>query len=224
MFFLTPVVRDLIIINVLFFVGTSFMGEVPIDVLEEVLNSNNENNFSELQRYMLASYYPSSPFFKHWQLVTHMFMHADFGHLFFNMLGLFFFGPQVETTLGHKRFLSMYLICGLGAWVLFNLVRWYEFNYTGLPLVEANTPMLGASGAIFGVLAAFGYLFPKRQIFMLFPPVALPAGLYVALYAIAELIYGIGPFSTGIAHFAHLGGMVGAIILLLAWKQHRPMY
>lgn len=224
MFFLTPVVRDIIIINVLFYVGTSFMGDPSYEVLEEVIISSNPDNFSELQRFMLASYYPFSPFFKPWQLVTHMFMHADLGHLFFNMLGLFFFGPQVETTLGHKRFLTMYLLTGLGAWILFNLVRWFEFNYTGLNPLEANTPMLGASGAIFGVLAAFGYLFPKRQIFMLFPPIALPAGLYVALYAIAELIYGVGPFSSGIAHFAHLGGMVCAVALLFAWRQQRPMY
>lgn len=224
MFFLTPVVRDLIIINILFYVGTSFMGDPATEVMIEVISSNNPDNFNELQRYMLASFFPTSPFFKPWQLVTHMFMHSDIGHLFFNMLGLLFFGPQVEATLGHKRFLSMYLINGFIAWFLFNLVRWFEFNYTDLNPLEINVPMLGASGAIFGVLAAFGYLFPKRQILLFFPPVALPAGLYVALYAIAELVYGIGPFKSGIAHFAHLGGMIGAIILLLVWRQRRPMY
>lgn len=136
-----------------------------------------------------ASFYP-------WQLVTYMFLHGGFGHLFFNMLALWMFGMELENMWGSKQFLIYYVLCGLGAAVT-NLVVPF--------LLGGEAPTIGASGAVFGVLVAFGMLFPNRPIYLYFL-LPIKAKFFVAAYILLELFYGVFGMASGIAHFAHLGG------------------
>jgi membrane associated rhomboid family serine protease len=202
---LTPVVKNLIILNVLMYFGTM--------VLENV---NPEFVF----RY-LAVHYPTSEYFKPVQLVTYMFMHGSLMHIFFNMLGLFMFGPPVEYSWGPKRFLFYYFFTGFGALVLDFAVKFYQLNYTSLYPGEAemliDSPMVGASGALFGVLAAYGYLFPNNIIMPLFPPIPIKAKYFVLIYGAIELYSGINNMSnstSNIAHFAHVGGALFGFLLM----------
>lgn len=139
-----------------------------------------------------------------WQFLTYMFLHslADPFHLIINMFVLFMFGPYVESIMGSKRFLIFYLICGIGSSLFYMLL-------SGI----SSTPLIGASGAIFGVLTAFGILFPEATIFVmgLFP---MRARIAVIFFGIVELIYGIGGFQPHIANFGHLGGMIVGFILI----------
>ena len=211
---ITDVVKHLLIINVLVFIGTYFLGGVTTDDMNVVL---------DLGRLRFAVFYPESPFFKPYQIVTYMFMHADETHLLFNMLGLFFFGPIMEYYWGPKKFLFYYLMTGFGALVLFMFVKYLELNFMGMPIQEKilvmNTPMLGASGAIFGLLAGFAMHFPDREVRLIFPPIGMKAKYMVLIYGALELFLGLGPFQTGIAHFAHLGGAISGILLILYWRK-----
>jgi membrane associated rhomboid family serine protease len=151
-----------------------------------------------------------TPYFHVWQLITSAFLHDGFSHLFFNMFGLLMFGPDIERVLGTQRFLIYYFVCMIGASLLHLAVT----HLTATQLV----PTLGASGAVFGVLLAFGMLFPQRRILLLIPPIPMRAWVFVTLYGLAELAMGVFGTMQGVAHFAHLGGMLAGFLLLLYWR------
>jgi membrane associated rhomboid family serine protease len=153
------------------------------------------------------------PSFKPWQLVSYAFLHGGWPHLFFNMFALYMFGPDVERLLGPRRFLTYYIVCVIGAAVAQLLV---ERVVAGPPV-----PTVGASGGIFGLLLAYGLAFPHRRLMLLFPPIPMPAWLFVTLYGLLELYLGISGRDSGVAHFAHLGGMVGGFALILYWRTQR---
>jgi membrane associated rhomboid family serine protease len=211
----SPVVLNLIIINVLVFLAQIFIGGNTVP--------NSADDWFALHHY-------KSDFFKPYQIVTHMFMHGSFGHLFFNMFGLFMFGRMIEMVWGPKRFLIFYLACGLAAALaqMGNYV--YDFRAVDqmilpadlneqyqLQLRIANT--VGASGAIMGIFAAFAYLFPNTEL-VLFPiPVPVKAKYAVAIMAAIDLFGGVYSTGGGIAHFAHLGGLAMGFILVIIWNK-----
>jgi len=208
------VVKHLIILNVLLFIGSyALLGG-------EVWNAT-DREYANLGRLTLAVYLPGSANFQPFQLVTHMFMHGDLGHLAFNMLALFFFGPMVEMAWGHKRFLFYYLFCGFGAMVLHLGIQWWELEQAGIDPRSWNGAMLGASGAIFGIFVAFAYLFPNQVIRLLFPPIAMKAKYFVLIMAMLELFFGVRGYASGIAHFAHLGGALFGFLLIMIWYKGR---
>ena len=162
-----------------------------------------------------AMFPPESPLFRWWQIITHMFMHGGFWHILFNMYTLFLFGMVVERTIGTKKFLVYYFLCGLGAAALHIGVQ----SLTGASLY---VPTLGASGAVYGVLLAYAYLFPDNKLTLLFPPVTLSAKWMVLIFLAIELITGITGTAEGVAHFAHLGGALMGWLLMVWWrKSHR---
>jgi rhomboid-like protein len=187
-------------------------------------------------------FYFDSPRFKIWQVITYMFMHGGFAHIFFNMFALFTFGSTIEYLFGSKRFLNYYLLTGLGALVLQMCVQAVEvYNITGSLTLHGvnnspigqqamqtlsdiyNGPMLGASGAIFGLLIAFGMLFPNVELMILFLPVPIKAKYIIPIYIVLELFLGVAQFSgDSIAHFAHLGGALFGFILIKTWGIRRP--
>ena len=194
--FLPPAVKNLLIINIIVFLGTELIGD-PM--------------------YQLFALFPiGSPFFRWWQFVTHMFMHGNFAHIFFNMWSLFVFGPLLERLWGSKKFLIFYFVCGLGAALCHELVLMTQ------PL--SNIPTVGASGAIYGLLLGFGMLYPTYVLTLVFPPVSLKAKWFVVIFAVIELVTGILGTRDGVAHFAHLGGMLFGLILILVWKKKGKMY
>jgi membrane associated rhomboid family serine protease len=242
---ITPVVKQLLIINILFFIGSYF---VPVS-------------------YDLFSlYYPESDSFKGWQLITHMFMHAPFpnvAHILFNMFALYSFGSALEHFWGGKKFLFFYISCGLGAALLHSGVNFYTYHVglnhlTDLGLEDQlqnflktggmsfsvrppnldeevlqnmflvyNTPMLGASGAIYGLLAAFAFMFPNAELALLFIPVPIKAKYFVPGILAIDLFLGFkgqsifGAGSTGIAHFAHVGGAITGFLMMWFWKKNQ---
>jgi membrane associated rhomboid family serine protease len=147
----------------------------------------------------------SSVGFEPWQLVTSAFLHASSMHILFNMFGLYMFGSGVEQYLGSRKFLALYFAAVLSAAVTQLIVMGHG----------ADEYTLGASGGVFGVLLAFGWLFPRSRVTLLFPPIPMPAWLFVTIYGAIELGSGVFGVQSGVAHFAHLGGMVGALVLLL---------
>lgn len=229
-----PVVKNLIIINVLMFLALyGFDAAFGVD----------------LNR-VLGLYYFNSPYFQPFQVVTHMFMHGSPTHIFFNMFALWMFGKVLESVWGSKKFLIYYFITGLGAATLHNLVMHLELagaireakmafgidNFTPAvveQLISSNNPLatkvglgmwiptVGASGAVFGVLLAFGMLFPNTQLFLLFPPIPIRAKYFVIGYGVLELVLGITQPGSNVAHFAHLGGMLFGFILIKMWNRNR---
>jgi len=145
-----------------------------------------------------------------WQIFTYMFTHGGFYHIFFNMFGLMIFGPKIELTMGKNKFLKYYLICGLGSSLFYMLI-------TGLASGISTVPMVGASGAIFGVLTAYGLMYPRDTVYVQFF-LPMPAIVFVFFYAIIQLVGGfaslLAPSSGGIAYFGHLGGMIAGFILI----------
>ncbi|MCE1198383.1 MAG: rhomboid family intramembrane serine protease [Marinilabiliales bacterium] len=253
-----PVVKNLIMINVVMLVATWALKSRGID-----LNA------------ILGLYFPGSPNFRSWQLFTHMFMHANIGHLFFNMFALYMFGKVLEMVWGPKRFLIYFLVTGLGAATLHLFVNYLEISHVaktvdafvntpspellnafvkanlgssaapwvhdfinkwseapanpayiqqGTELVQRifeemiNIPTVGASGAVFGILLAFGMLFPNTELMLLFPPVPIKAKYFVAGYGLIELYLGFTQTNSGVAHFAHLGGMLFGYFLIRYWN------
>ena len=158
-----------------------------------------------------AAGYPGRVGFEPWQLLTYGFLHASLPHLAFNMFGLYTFGSEVERSTGTWRFAGLYCASVLAAGVTQLLV-------VSLPPVTDPYPTVGASGGVFGVLLAFAMLFPHRRIRLIFPPIAMRAWVFVGLYALAELLQGVTGTASGVAHFAHLGGMVGAWLVLARWR------
>lgn len=228
-----PVTRNLLILNLLFWGVMTFLPDVG-----RALDAN------------LALYYIESPAFKPFQLVTYMFLHSGFTHLFFNMFALWMFGSIIERALGSTRLLVYYLSCGFGAALIqegvfaimvakyHNIFSVEEFDYItshGLNILRSfqnyvdpsagalnllvNTPTVGASGAIYGILLAFGMLFPNQPIYLMFIPIPIKAKWMVLGYGALELFLGINGMASNVAHWAHLGGMVIGLFLILYWKK-----
>jgi len=193
--FFPPVIKTLLISNVAIWLLDALLSQfvlsgVPI--------------FAIFSQYLAL--WPIGSNFYPWQLLTYMFMHGGFWHLFFNMLALWMFGMELENTWGSKRFLAFYLTCGFGAGIA---------NLFVAPLLGQAAPTVGASGAVFGVLIAFGMLFPDRPIYIYFL-LPIKAKYFVAIYIGLELFYGVTGTTDGVAHFAHLGGAAVGFIYLLA--------
>lgn len=143
-----------------------------------------------------------------WQLITYGFLHGGLGHLFVNMFAVWMFGLQVEQAWGSRRFLAFYVACLLGA----ALTQLAVQAFTG-----ATWPTVGASGAVFGLLLAFGVMYPENRVFLIFLPVPIKAKYFVLIYAALELFFGVTNMMPMVAHFAHLGGLAGGAILLWRW-------
>jgi membrane associated rhomboid family serine protease len=148
-----------------------------------------------------------------WQLVTYSFLHGNGLHLLVNMLGLFMFGSEVERVLGYRRYFTYYFVSVLAA-ALAQLVM--SALAAGPPY-----PTVGASGGVFGLLLAYGMFFPRRMVMLLFPPIPMPARVFVFVYAAIELYLGVTGTQAGVAHFAHLGGMLGGFLMLRRWRRRR---
>ena len=199
---LTDVVKNLLIINVIAYIVTHFTGD-----------------FGNEWLIRLSVFFPTSEYFQPYQIVTYMFMHGDLMHIFFNMFALVMFGAAIEQLWGPKRFLFYYFFTGFGALALEFAVKWFELENGMVSENAINTPMLGASGAVFGILAAFGMMFPNSVIQLIFPPIPMKAKYFVLIYAGLEIFLGVGQFGTGIAHFAHVGGALFGFLLILYWRK-----
>lgn len=240
---LTETVKQLLIINVIFYIGSTVVGDVTYDYL--------------------SLYYFENPHFGSWQFITHMFMHAQFPeimHILFNMLGLVMFGSAIENFWGAKKFLFFYISCGLGAALLHTLINYYHFS-SGLNILIENgfvkqqvlellktgqfderwkdvlaggefnnflssyyIPAVGASGALYGILVAFALLFPNASLMLLFLPIPIKAKYFVPFLVASDLYMGISGTSIlgggGIAHFAHVGGALTGLIMAWYWKNN----
>ncbi|HSH76107.1 MAG TPA: rhomboid family intramembrane serine protease [Longimicrobiales bacterium] len=151
------------------------------------------------------AYYPPVAIFRPWTVVTYMFLHANLGHLFFNMIGLFFFGPRLESRLGSRGFLSMYFLAGVGGAA-------FQTAFA------SSAPMVGASGGIYGVLLGFAMYWPRERIIVLPIPVPVQARFVIGAYLVLSLLQGVGGLAAGTAHFAHLGGAAFAFAFLKWWE------
>jgi membrane associated rhomboid family serine protease len=154
--------------------------------------------------------WPLGDGFMPWQMLTYAFVHASVQHIFFNMFGLYMFGADVERVWGERRFLAYYLACALAAAITQLVIASFGV---------AAGPTVGASGAIFGLLLAYARLFPHRMIMPLIPPIPMRAPVFVALYGVLELVLGVSGAQAGVAHFAHLGGLLGGFLLLRFWRR-----
>jgi len=160
-----------------------------------------------LQR--LFALWPLGPWFAPWQVVTYAFLHGSFVHLFFNMFALYMFGRELEDYWGSRRYAVFFFASVLAAAVA---------QLTVTYLTRSMYPTIGASGGVFGLLLAFAMYFPHQRIMLLFPPIPMPAWLFVTLYGILELVFGVTGTQEGVAHFAHLGGMVGGALVIAYWR------
>ncbi|MBR4487550.1 MAG: rhomboid family intramembrane serine protease [Bacteroidales bacterium] len=215
---LPPVVKNLLIINALFFLADVVLRFKGIDLSD-----------------WLGLHYFQAPSFAFWQPVTYMFMHGNFGHLFFNMFALWMFGAAIENYWGTKKFLIYYFVAGVGAAVVYELWQFVDFtyikhlqDYSGVQIAQNQTisvekfldhfTMVGASGAVYGLLLAFGMLFPNSLIYIYFL-IPVKAKWFVIIYGGIEVLYCIFASSDGIAHIAHLGGMLFGLLLILFWRK-----
>jgi len=239
---MTPVVKQLLIINIIFFIGSQL---VPVSYE------------------YLAMFFPENPNFKAWQPITHMFMHGGIMHIAFNMFALVSFGSALEHFWGGKKFLFFYISCGLGSALLHTAVNYYFFQDT-INTLTANGfnkadilsllsegkidtrwqslvsaaqfegftsayigTVVGASGAIYGLLTAFAFMFPNAELAMLFIPIPIKAKYFVPGLLLIDLFLGVkgtslfGGGGTGIAHFAHVGGAIAGFLMMLYWKKNQ---
>ena len=148
--------------------------------------------------------------FQPWQLITYSFLHGNFMHLFFNMFALYMFGGELERLFGQKRYFNLYFVSVIAAAIV-------QLMFSAMAGGDPY-PTVGASGGVFGLLLAYGMYFPRRMLILLFPPIPMPAWLFVTLYGLLELYFGVTGTAAGVAHFAHLGGMLGAWILIKNWR------
>lgn len=213
---LPAVTKNLLIINVLCYFGIIVANRYGID-LKDVLGLH----------FFLASD------FKLFQLISYMFMHADIQHIFFNMFAVWMFGRTLEQVMGPKRFLIYYMVCGIGAGLVQELVQYIQYTMewshydavnTGLSVIPMDEYLnlmttVGASGAVYGILLAFGMLFPNSQMFVFPLPFPIKAKFFVIGYAVIELFSGLGSSGDGVAHFAHLGGMIFGFFLIMYWRK-----
>ncbi len=177
-------------------------------------------------------HYWDSDKFAWWQPVTYMFLHGNWSHIFFNMFALWMFGRVMEYDLGPRRTFIYYMVCGVGAGLLTICVNGIEFaslagQYGNAPqLTELinDTVTIGASGAVFGILLAFGLMHPNDRIMLLIPPIPMKAKYFVIIYGIIELLLGLSGKQAGVAHFAHVGGMLFGWLLLVIWKKQGKIY
>lgn len=201
------VTRNLFFINVLMFIATLI----------------NENFMFET----FSVFYPKSPYFRVWQIVTYMFMHGNFWHLFFNMWCLLMFGSALERTIGGKKYLLMFFICGIGALLLHFLVQDIQAKALLSDSAQISqayvdilrTPTVGASGALYGIEIGYAMLYPNALWTLVFPPVTLKAKWFVLIFIGIELVTGVTGTVDGIAHFAHLGGALFGFLLIYYWKK-----
>jgi membrane associated rhomboid family serine protease len=195
-FDLPPVTRNLLIVNVVVFLLQEYvMGEALL--------------------IHFALWPLGSGLFEPWQIVTSAFMHGSITHIAFNMFALYMFGGAIERTFGAREFTVYYFVCAIVASLLQLAVLWF------FPPPQYG-PTLGASGAIFGLLLAFGMLYPHEKLMLMFLPIPIPAWLFVSGYAAIELTMGVTGIEPGVAHFAHLGGMLGGIVLIQYWRGRLP--
>ncbi|MEG1405721.1 MAG: rhomboid family intramembrane serine protease [Alistipes sp.] len=193
-----PVVLNLIIINVLVFMATALL---PVGNLLTAYGS---------------LFWFSNPLYHSYQFISYMFLHANFEHLFFNMFALWMFGRTLEQELGSQRFLTYYMVCGVGAALLQMLAVWVSGEY--------YVQLLGASGAVMGLLLAFGVMHPNVPIIFIFLPIPIKAKWFVAIYAVVELFMGWTGYGGNVAHFAHVGGMLWGFLLLYWWKKRGTIW
>ena len=186
---LPPVTRGIIIANVAVFLLQQVAGNVLLS--------------------LFALWPVGDPLFQPWQLLTYSFLHGGLLHIFFNMFALYMFGTPLEAFWGSRRFAFYYVACVLTAAATELAVQ----NAT-----EVGGPVLGASGGVFGLLLAFAWYFPKQRLMLLFPPIPMPAWLFVTIYGAFELVLGVTGAQPGVAHFAHLGGMLGGALAILYWR------
>ena len=171
-----------------------------------------------------------SSFFHSYQIFTYMFLHGGVSHLFFNMFALWMFGRQLEYELGSQRFFTYYMVCGVGAALLQLGVGYAEYQHAlaagGMQSAMhlLYVPTVGASGAVFGLLLAYGVLHPNNVIMLIFPPIALKAKWFVLIYGLLELFFGLSGYQSGVVHFAHLGGMLWGLGLLYWWRKQRKIF
>ena len=221
-------IKQLIIIYVIFYFGSQFIGNLGYDILAL--------HYYENEKFLIS------------QFITHMFMHGSPSHILFNMFGLWMFGSPLEQMWGRQKFLFFYISCGLGAALLQmlvyysqiqNLYQVIELNNLSLSdpqlilnfmserdysnaITAFNSVMVGASGAIYGVLVAFAFSFPNSKLMLLFLPFPIKAKFFVPLLILIDLFFGISSFSVGpIAHFAHVGGAIIGLILVLYWRKNQ---
>jgi len=252
----TPTVKQLLIINIIFFIGSQLVPSTQV---------------------ALALYSPQSEHFRIWQPITHMFMHGSFMHIFFNMFALYSFGSMLEHFWGVKKFLFFYFSCGLGAALMQMGLNYYELNQILASVSDMNlsgdtlhqilnstvsdqvnyrpdlfeneirpilehagklnmlnvdsfnalfsaarscqVPMVGASGAIYGLLVAFAFMFPHAELALMFIPVPIKAKYFVPGLIVVDLVLGVSGSGTGIAHFAHVGGAVVGFLMMWYWKR-----
>lgn len=221
-------IKQLIIINIIFYFGSQFLGDLSYDILAL--------HYFENDKFLIS------------QLVTHMFMHGSPSHILFNMFGLWMFGSPLEQMWGKQKFLFFYFSAGLGAAalqmlvydiqvqalydvietnnlslndpnVLLNYMTQSDYNQA---LSSFNSVMVGASGAIYGVLVAFAFSFPNSKLMLLFPPIPIKAKYFVPLLILIDLFFGLSSFSIGsIAHFAHIGGALIGLVMVMYWKKNQ---
>lgn len=216
---LPPITKNLLIINVLVYLAQLVFERYGVDLAN-----------------LLGLHFVLASDFKIWQLVTYMFLHGGFFHLFFNMFSLWMFGRIIEQVFGPKRFLLFYFVCGIGAGLMQELFQFGQYGVEGLAAYEFVNldgfrmtmdeylnmwTTIGASGACYGVLLAFGMTFPNERIMLLIPPIPLKAKYFVIGYAAIELFAAFGSGGGNIAHFAHLGGMLFGWLLILYWRHHQ---
>jgi membrane associated rhomboid family serine protease len=201
---MTPVVLQLLIANVALFFAQSWIGD-PL-IVHFALWPLGDFPVQDMPGVSVG--------FEPWQLVTYAFLHGGTAHLAMNMFGLYMFGRDIELQLGSRRFAWLY-----GASILAGGL--VQLLVVTLTLDQGIGPTVGASGGVFGILLAFGVLFPKRRVMLLIPPIPMPAWVLVTGYAVLELASGVFGMNQGVAHFAHLGGMLGAAIVLLISRQRR---
>lgn len=219
----TPVTTNLIIINALMCLATWVLGPKGID-----LNG------------LLGLHYFDAPKYHIWQAITYQFMHAGFEHLFFNMFSLYMFGRLLEMVWGPQRFLIYYLVCGVGAAIVQQLAWRYGLVADWLQQIQLQDPnftygqllqeggqylnrltTVGASGSVFGILLAFGMMFPNATLMLLIPPMPIKAKYLVIGYGVIELFCGVAGSGDGVAHFAHLGGMLFGFLFIMLWRHDR---
>jgi membrane associated rhomboid family serine protease len=219
---LTPVVKNLLIINLVCF--------IPFIVL-----SNYDYQVKVV--YNGGLFYFASPQFRVWQILTYMFLHGGWTHILFNMFALFMFGPILEYAIGPKRFFNLYFICGIGAALFQMMVQAIEIHsligtFTLLSPAQITSqamadklqaiytvPIIGASGAIFGLLVGFGMLYPDMELMILFIPVPVKAKYIIPVYILIEIYAGLSPTAgDNVAHFAHLGGALLGFIMIKLWR------
>ena len=233
---ISETIKALIIVNVIFYIGTMVLGETS---------------------YRLFSlFYFESPNFQVWQPLTHMFMHGGIMHIVFNMYALWAFGSPLEQNWGRNKFLFFYFSAGFGAALIHTLVNYYQVSSASDILLNAgmtqadianlmttgqynsgilnsvnietiqsaynsfNTPAVGASGAIYGILVAFGLMYPNAELMLIFLPVPIKAKYFIPLILLGDLFFGISGAGTGVAHFAHIGGALFGFIMAYYWKKN----